>query len=62
MAAFAVKCLVDISQMLIRNMRVYLRRCNVGVPKKRLDTSQVGAILQKVGGKAVTDGVRRHSF
>ena len=49
---------VDVSHSLRRQVRVHLGRGQGLVAQKLLDTAQVGAVVQQVGGEAVPQGVR----
>jgi hypothetical protein len=42
---------------LVEHMRIDLRRRNVGVPKQVLDDAKIRAVLQKVAGESVTQGM-----
>lgn len=46
---FAMKLLVDVAQMLVRDMSVHLCRADVAVAQHGLHRPQVGAIHKKVG-------------
>ena len=46
--------------MFVGNVRIYLRRGNVGMAKERLYAAQVGAIFEQVGSKGVADNVRSY--
>lgn len=43
-------------------MRIYLSRTDVTMAKHRLDTTDIGTVHQKVGGEAVTHGMRANMF
>ena len=49
---------MDVVQVFVGNVGVDLGCGDVGVPQHRLYTAEVGAVLQKVGGKGVADNVR----
>ena len=49
-----MRFVVGFFDALHRDMGVNLRRRQVGVSEERLDASQIGAVIQKMGGKAVT--------
>ena len=46
-------------QPCLRNMRVNLRGGKIGVPQQHLHHAQVGAVIQQMRGKGVTQGVGR---
>lgn len=49
--SFSVKSLMNFSEMFIRDVRVDLRRRDIGVTKECLHASQIGTIFEKVGRK-----------
>ena len=49
-----MKPIVQPPEPLLVNVGVYLRRRDIGMAKHRLDGTQVGAMLEEVGGKAVS--------
>lgn len=51
---------VDFFEAFVSDVGVDLRRGDGCVTEHRLDTADVGAILEEVGGKAVTERVRVH--
>ena len=52
-----VEFTVNRFQMLSRDVSIYLRRNDIGVPQKYLNAAKIRAPFQKVGGEAVTEGV-----
>jgi hypothetical protein len=44
--------------MFLAHVSVNLGRLQAGVPQQLLDHSEIGAAVEQVGGKAVTEGVR----
>ena len=48
--------------MRVGNVRVNLRRGNIGVSEKLLNAAHIGAILYQMRGKRVPEGVRRNVF
>ena len=50
--------LVDCSNMFLVHMRVNLGCCYIGVAQHFLNTSQIGAALQQVRSKTVSQGMR----
>ena len=61
-AGAGVVLVVRRTQITIRDVSVNLRSRNIAVPQQRLDRSRVGAMLQQVSSKAVTQRVRRNIF
>jgi len=59
---FAMKFVVDFFKVSICNMRINLRRRDVGVAKHGLDAADVSAVHEKVGSEAVSHGVRADVF
>jgi len=57
-----MKLFVSVSKSFVCYMRIYLGGSNIGMAEKHLDTTEVGAIAQKVGGEAVTDNMRGNFF
>ena len=57
-----MKFFMDIPQFLVRNMRVNLCGRDRGVTEQRLDTADVGAVLQEIGRIGVAQGVWRHGL
>lgn len=53
---------VDFSQVFVGEMSVDLRGADVGVAEHHLDRADVGAVLEKVGGKTMAQTVRRNSL
>jgi len=54
----AVKFFVNVAQLFIGHMRVYLRSLNICMTKHYLHTANVGAVLQKISSKAVPKNMR----
>jgi len=51
---------VDLPQPVAGDVRVNLRRADVGVAEQFLDHAQVRAVLEQMGRKTVPQHVRRH--
>src|SRR2546423_7464353 len=49
-------------QPLLIDVRIKLRRGNIGVTEHLLDDAQVGAVAQKMGGKTMPEQVRINIF
>ena len=54
--------IIRVTQMAISDVRVDLRRRDIAVAQQRLHRSGIGAVLQQVRRKAVTQGMRRNVF
>ena len=53
-----MRCVVRLFHALHCHMRINLCRREVGVAKQRLNTSQIGAVIQKMRGEAVAKLMR----
>ena len=53
---------VDVAQVFVGDMGVNLGGAYVGVAKKGLDRTQIGAIAKQIGSEEVAHGMRCHSF
>src|SRR3954470_4079842 len=53
-----VVAVVDAPQASLEDVRVNLRRGQVGVPQHHLDGAQVGAAIEEMGGEGMADDVR----
>ena len=59
---FIMEILMDVAEMGIGDVGVDLGRGDVGVAEKRLNATEIGAVLEKIGRKAVSERVRSHLF
>lgn len=57
-----MKLAVDAAQILPVNVGVNLRRRNVRVTKHLLDGAQIRPALEQVGGKGMSQRMRRHNL
>jgi hypothetical protein len=57
-----VRSLHQLAQPVAENMRVDLRRGDVGVPQHLLDAPEVGTVLQEMAGKGMAKHMRRQAF
>ena len=53
-----MKTVISPAHVQIGDVRVYLRRRDVGVPQQRLHRTRIRAMLQQMRRKAMTQGVR----
>ena len=51
---------MNLAEALAGHVGVDLRRANPGVPQQFLDDPEVRAVFEQMGGKAVTEHMRRH--
>ena len=40
---------MDFAQVLVGDVRVHLRRCDIGMAEERLDRTEVSTVLEKIG-------------
>ena len=55
-----MKIFMNIAELFVCHMRVYLRGGDVGVTEEGLDGAEIGAVWKQVGGEGVANGVRCH--
>ena len=55
-----MRTVVDLAQVIARDVRVNLRRRDVGVAEQQLHFPQPGAAIEHVGGEGMAQRVRRH--
>ena len=49
---------MDLAEVFVGHVRIDLRGCDVGVPEKCLDRTQIGTVFKEIGGKRVANDVR----
>ena len=57
-----MKLFVDVAEVFVGDVRVDLGCADVAVAEHCLDGTQVSAVRKQIGGKNVTEGVRRYFF
>ena len=55
---FVMEALMNLSQLLVCHVSINLGGCDRRMAQERLDGTDIGAIAQKIGGIAVTEGMR----
>ena len=57
--ASAVEFFVDVAEVFVGDVRVYLGCCDTFVAEKLLHTAQVGTVAEEVGCVGMAKGMRR---